>query len=54
MQPTFFSIVKGKRVFTDHMTAKKCGLERKLDSGKDAAGAGFLPGEIDAVDDGER
>jgi hypothetical protein len=31
-----------------------CRLERELDTGEDAAGAGFLPGEIDAVDDGER
>src|ERR1700747_3516320 len=29
------------------------GLKREPDSGEDAAGAGFLPGEIDAVDDGE-
>src|ERR1700730_1743172 len=48
-----FSPSSGKTRFTDHITVKKCGLERKLDSGKDAAGAGFLPGEIDAVDDGE-
>src|SRR5713226_6610520 len=32
---------------------KRCGLKRELDSGEDTAGAGFLPGEIDAVDDGE-
>src|SRR5205814_2482139 len=29
-------------------------LERELDSGESAASAGFLPGEIDAVDNGER
>ncbi len=34
-------------------TKARCGLERELDSGKDAAGLGFQPGEIDAVDDGE-
>jgi hypothetical protein len=28
-------------------------LKRELDAGEDASGAGFLPGEIDAVDDGE-
>src|SRR5713226_8653425 len=28
-------------------------LKRERDSGEDTAGAGFLPGEIDAVDDGE-
>jgi len=33
---------------------KRCGLKREPDSGEDAAGAGFLPGEIDAVDNGER
>ena len=33
---------------------KTGGLKRELDSGKDAAGTGFLPGVIDAVDDGER
>jgi hypothetical protein len=27
-------------------------LKRELDAGEDAAGAGFLPGEIDAMDDG--
>src|SRR5258707_9302954 len=32
---------------------KRCGLKRELDAGEDTAGAGFLPGEIDAVDDGE-
>src|SRR5258707_11175669 len=28
-------------------------LEGELDAGEDAAGAGFLPGVVDAVDDGE-
>jgi hypothetical protein len=32
---------------------KTGGLKRELDAGEDAAGAGFLPGVIDAVDDGD-
>jgi hypothetical protein len=33
---------------------KKCGLKGQLDAREDAAGPGFLPGVIDAMDDGER
>src|SRR5256886_11667962 len=33
---------------------KRCSLKREPDPGEDAASAGFLPGVIDAVDDGER
>src|SRR5260370_21728701 len=37
----------------DAGVGKRCGLKRELDAGEDTEGAGFVAGEIDAVDDGE-